>query len=101
MLIQIIKNVVAVILLLIFMVSAYFFVVLKGDPSLLPWAVETAKVKNMEVVNDLQSHLSKLEEVTIDVGFFKSPEFIGLTRDYKEPLPVLEGEKTNPFVSSR
>jgi beta-lactamase regulating signal transducer with metallopeptidase domain len=97
MVIQIVKNILAILILVVFILASYFFLVLQGDTTKLPWATETQEEKSMVVVEKLSTELSKLETVTINASFFESPEFLGLVKNFYEPLPELTGEKANPF----
>lgn len=96
---DIFKNIGGIMIIGVFAVTAFFFIVLGGDPGKLPWSNGAVEEKNMDVVQKLQGHLANLGDVEINADLFASPEFKELD-NFKMPLPELEVGKTNPFTSS-
>ena len=103
---NILKNILVVIIVAILFCSAYFFVVLGGDDSKLPWRSEETQGgsggvdknrKVEDIVKNLERYLDDLDSVDINTDFFANPAFIRL-EDFKQELPVLQQGRSNPFL---
>lgn len=105
--ISIITRIVSIFIIIIFVITAYFFLFLKGDkdklPSFLPFVDKTASTTNdmsskgENEIDELQRYLSELDKININSDFFDSPAFKSL-KDFKEPLPKLQQKRENPFA---
>ena len=92
-----IKNIAAVVFFTLFMLASIFFVGFKGDVGIIPFVEQKTYKSDMTVVTNLREQLSSLQTVNIDATFFKKKEFDELDSYYK-PLPILRGQKDNPFT---
>lgn len=102
--ISIMKRIVVVFMIILFLVTGYFFLYLKGDKNKLPdlpfiekTASTTSEISSEDEIIKLQQHLSELKKINIDSGFFNSSVFKSL-KNFKEPLPKLKQGRINPFA---
>lgn len=105
---NILKNIFAIIVILIFVGASFFFLVIEGGVyQELFGDTATSSTSNVssdsaastnQLVQTLQDQLIELDRVKIDSEFFESDAFKQLESNRQE-LPVLEGRKENPFLS--
>lgn len=97
MLLNILKNILAVIVSFVFIAAAYFFVIKKGETPL-PWTNGPQTEKSMAVVVNLNQRLAGFQNIDIKTDFFSMPIFTNLSKNYKKPLPTFgDGTIENPF----